>query len=205
MSEGLLIVVSAPSGAGKTSLVRAVLAQDAGLKVSVSHTTRAMRPGETDGVNYHFVSHATFAGMIAEDAFIEHAEVFGQRYGTSRRALSDALAAGEDVVLEIDWQGAVQVRAAFPEHIASVFIVPPSIATLESRLTARGQDEADTIRRRMDEARSQMSHYKDYDYLIVNDDFETAVRELAAITTTERLRRSRQAVRHERLLASLLT
>lgn len=204
MSEGLLIVVSAPSGAGKTSLVRAVLAQDAGLKVSVSHTTRAMRPGEIDGVNYTFVSHDAFAEMIAEDAFIEHAEVFGQHYGTSRRALSDALAAGEDVVLEIDWQGAQQVRAAFPEHHASVFIVPPSIATLESRLTERGQDDADTIRRRMDEARSQMSHYEEYDYLIVNDDFESAVKDLTAIIATERLRRGRQSLRHQGLLKKLL-
>lgn len=202
---GLLIVVAAPSGAGKTSLVRALLEADNRVQVAVSHTTRPQRPGETDGVNYHFVDLPAFQALVDADGFVEHAEVFGNRYGTSKAALRACLAAGKDVVLEIDWQGARQVRAAFPEAVASVFIVPPSLATLQERLTGRGQDAADVIEARMAKAVAEMSHYQDFDYLIVNDAFEVAASELRSVVSAERLQRPRQASRHAALLSSLLS
>lgn len=203
-TRGTLYTVSAPSGAGKTSLVEAALQQNASLTVSVSHTTRAMRPGETDGVNYHFVDEATFKGMLEAGQFLEHAEVFGNWYGTSQKWVNDTLAAGRDVVLEIDWQGAEQVRRLV-EGTVSVFILPPSRATLESRLRSRGQDDQATIDGRMAQAQSEMSHYSEADYLVINDDFDTALVELQAIFTAQRLRLRSQGQRHEALIRELLS
>lgn len=200
---GLLIIVSAPSGAGKTSLVAALLERDRNLVVSVSHTTRGRRPRERDGVNYHFVDAGRFAAMVAADEFLEHAEVFGNRYGTSARAVDSERAAGRDVVLEIDFQGAAQVRARYPDA-ASVFILPPSTAELRRRLTSRGEDDPAVIQHRLDKARWEMSHYSDYDFVVVNDHFETALGDLEGIVRAERLRLSRQRQRLRGLLADLL-
>jgi guanylate kinase len=200
---GTLFTVSAPSGAGKTSLLEALVARSPDLQVSISHTTRQRRRGETDGVNYHFVDHARFQAMLAKEAFLEHAEVFGNFYGTSRTWVEDQLAAGKDVILEIDWQGAAQVKSLLPET-RSIFILPPSRETLEERLTARGQDDAATIARRMSQAVSEMSHYREYDYLVVNADFETAVADLAAVIHSQRLRTASQRQRHADLLQRLL-
>lgn len=175
-----LFVISAPSGAGKTSLLKAVLAQLPDLHVSVSHTTRAMRPGEVDGVNYHFTDIPTFKARVAAGEFLEHAEVFGNFYGTSRTTVEQALAAGKDLVLEIDWQGARRVRELFPAAV-SIFIAPPSIAELQRRLQARGQDSAEVIARRMAAAEDEMSHAGEYRYHVVNDDFVRATAALAGI------------------------
>jgi guanylate kinase len=199
----MLLIVSAPSGAGKTSLVAALLARDRRLVVSVSHTTRSKRPKETDGVNYHFVDKAGFQAMIDAGEFLEHAEVFGNYYGTSMAAVDAERMAGRDVVLEIDFQGAAQVRSRYPEAV-SVFILPPSAETLATRLTQRGEDDAAVIRERLDKARWEMSHYQDYDYLLVNDDFATATEELSAIVRAERLRLFRQQRRLGSLLDDLL-
>ncbi|MEM8768588.1 MAG: guanylate kinase [Pseudomonadota bacterium] len=204
MSTGLLFIVSAPSGAGKTSLVAALLEGDPSLTVSVSHTTRPRRPRETDGVNYHFVAAEAFEAMVADDAFVEHAEVFGNRYGTSRAAVADGLATGADVVLEIDWQGAALVRAAMPEAV-SIFIVPPSQSALRERLTARGQDDEAVIESRLAEARGEMQHHDEFDYLVINDDFDTALGELAAIVLAERCRLAHRVERQRGLLDELLT
>lgn len=202
-AHGTLYVVSAPSGAGKTSLVGALLSSLDQVAVSVSHTTRAPRPGEQDGRNYHFVDAATFRGMIADNAFLEHAQVFDNHYGTSRASILDQLAAGVDVILEIDWQGARQVRAAMPE-CRSIFILPPSRAALEERLRGRGQDSDEVIARRMRDAVTEMEHWQEYDYLVVNDRFEEALAELRAVFLARRLRREVQAARHAALLRSLL-
>lgn len=200
---GNLFVISAPSGAGKTSLVNALLKRMADMRVSVSHTTRAQRPGEVDGVNYHFVAREEFQRLADAGDFLESAEVFGNFYGTSQGWVRETLATGVDVILEIDWQGAQQVRRLLPEAI-SVSVLPPSKAALEQRLTGRGQDGPEVIARRMAEAVSEMSHYGEADYLIVNDVFETALDELCAIITASRLRVTAQQVRHTALLASLL-
>jgi guanylate kinase len=197
--RGTLFVVSAPSGAGKTSLVRAMLERDPLLTVSVSHTTRPRRSGEADGVNYHFVDRDRFETMLASGAFLEYAEVFGNLYGTSAAWVEGRLEQGRDVILEIDWQGAAQIRARLPETV-SIFVLPPSLAALEQRLRGRGQDEDAVIRRRLAEARAEMAHHVDYDYLVVNDDFETAAADLLAITRAVRLVRPRQ----ERRLAGVL-
>ncbi len=199
----ILFIVSAPSGAGKTSLLRELFNQDPRLALSVSHTTRAMRPGEQDGVHYHFVDVPTFQSLVAEGAFIEHAQVFDNYYGTSERAVREQLAAGQDVVVEIDWQGARQVRERFPDAV-SIFIAPPSIEALRERLGGRGQDSEAVIERRMRDARSELSHYPEYDYLVINDVFEQALRELAAIVGAERLRTPRQAARHQAALSAML-
>ncbi|WP_043109727.1 guanylate kinase [endosymbiont of unidentified scaly snail isolate Monju] len=199
----ILFIVSAPSGAGKTSLLRELLARDSGLRLSVSHTTRPMRPGEQDGVHYHFVDVETFQHLVAEQAFIEHARVFDNYYGTSEAGVREQLAAGHDVVVEIDWQGARQVRARFPEAV-SIFIAPPSIEALHERLGARGQDSEEVIERRMRDARAELSHYAEYDYLVINDRFETALEDLAHIVAAERLRTQRQALRHETALRAML-
>jgi guanylate kinase len=203
MFEGTLYIVSAPSGAGKTSLLKALVERDPRIRVSVSHTTRAMRPGEVDGVDYHFVDVDLFARMIGEGAFLEHAQVFGNFYGTSEQAVREVLSTGDDVVLEIDWQGARQVRRRFPGAV-SVFILPPTPEALRERLTGRGQDSAEVIERRMADARSEMEHYPEYDYLVINDRFEQALDELEAVVVSQRLRGEAQARRLGAQLSALL-
>ena len=202
--QGTLYAISAPSGAGKSSLLRAVLETSGEeLALSVSHTTRDPRPGEVDGQDYHFVDTATFREMIAADDFLEHAEVFDNFYGTSRAGVQAQLAAGQDVILEIDWQGARQVRRLMPGCVG-IFILPPSREALRERLQGRGQDEETVIERRMRDAVSEMSHYDEYDYLIINDDFRQAQDALASILRSRRLRLDAQAGRHGALLAALL-
>lgn len=202
-SKGCLYVVSAPSGAGKTSLIAALLQEMHELEVSVSHTTRAMRPGEQNGVNYHFVDKQAFQDLVKQGAFFEHAEVFGNFYGTSRLVVQERLQAGADVILEIDWQGAEQVRKQMPEAIG-VFILPPSLLALNKRLNARGQDSAEVIEARMQQAISEMSHWQEYDYLLVNDDFSQTLGELKAIFVANRLELARQKEKNADLLVELL-
>lgn len=202
-ARGRLYVISAPSGAGKTSLIAALLKQTTQLEVSVSHTTRAMRPGEQQGVNYHFVDQQAFQALVDEGAFFEHAQVFGNFYGTSSLAINQRLAAGVDVILEIDWQGAQQVRKQMPEALG-VFILPPSLQALRERLNARGQDSNKVIEGRMQQAISEMSHWHEYDYLLVNDDFSQAVSELKAIFVAKRLELAKQRVEKATLLAELV-
>ena len=175
-SPGVLIV-SAPSGAGKTSLTQALVAARNDVGLTVSHTTRSQRPGERDGVHYHFVDHGVFEAMIGEDAFVEHAEVFGNHYGTSVAAIETQLGSGRHAILDIDWQGARRVREKFPDA-RSVFVMPPSLDVLRQRLLDRGQDSDETIARRMLEAQSEMDHKDEYDRIIINEDFETALAEL---------------------------
>lgn len=194
-TTGTLFIVAAPSGAGKTSLVRALIKALPDLVVSVSHTTRAPRPGETHGIEYYFIDDREFERLVHEDAFLEHARVFDRRYGTTRQAVQDRLAQGLDVILEIDWQGARQVRRLMPDTVG-VFILPPSRAELEKRLNNRGQDSAEIIARRMRDAVNEISHYNEFDYLIVNDDFNRALQDMIAVVTA---RRSRTAVRKETL------
>jgi guanylate kinase len=203
MSKGTLYIISAASGTGKTTLVKALLAQTQGIGVSVSHTTRKPRPGEVSGQDYHFVDHNQFEDMIGAGDFLEHAEVFGNYYGTSEAAVKERLNAGHDVILEIDWQGAQQVRHLMPECVG-IFILPPSREALLSRLTGRGQDAAEVIQRRMDEAVSEMTHYNEYTYVVVNDDFETALAELKAIIRAHRLLLPVQAERHATMISALL-
>ncbi len=202
-TPGTLYNVSAPSGAGKTSLVNALVERMPDLDVSVSHTTRAMRPGEQDGVNYHFVDEGAFSAMLAEGAFLEHARVFGNLYGTSQAAVEQQLASGVDVILEIDWQGARQVKQLIPAS-RSIFILPPSRTTLQQRLNDRGQDSAEVVAGRMAEAVEEMSHYVEADYLVVNDDFDLALEQLAAIITANRLAVGPQSQRLAPLLSDLL-
>lgn len=204
MTPGNLFTISAPSGAGKTSLVEALVSELADIRVSVSHTTRPQRPGEQQGVHYHFVDRAEFDRMLGENAFLEHAEVFGNRYGTSQSWVQTVLATGIDVILEIDWQGAAQVRRLMPDT-AAIFILPPSRDTLRARLTGRGQDDAAVIQRRLDGAVQEMSHCGEADYLIVNDDFHVALMELKSAVIARRLRLERQLQRHSGLLSELLT
>ena len=185
--SGRLFVISAPSGAGKTSLVKALIERSNNLAVSVSHTTRSIRPGEVDGVNYHFVSESAFNDLRDSEGFFEWAQVFDNYYGTSKEGVEHQLAKGLDVILEIDWQGARQVKAVCPESCC-IFVLPPSIADLESRLTNRGQDKPETIKRRMDEAQSEMAHWPDADYLVLNDEFDRALTDLTTITDSLRLR-----------------
>ena len=203
MSAGILYTVSAPSGAGKTSLVRALLEREADIELSVSHTTRPQRDGEREGVDYFFITPGTFEAMVADGAFLEHARVFDHQYGTSRSAVDHAREAGRDVLLEIDWQGARQVRQAESEAV-SIFILPPSREALVERLRGRGLDSDEVIARRMDAAIDEMSHYADCDYLIVNDDFEQARAELQAIVRAGRVRRARQVERRAALIEALL-
>lgn len=202
-SSGTLYIVSAPSGAGKTSLVTALTQDDRNIRVSVSHTTRAMRPGEQHGVNYHFVKHDEFKALIEQGDFLEHAEVFGNFYGTSRSALQQTLEQGYDLILEIDWQGAQQVRKLMPEAL-SVFILPPSQQALRQRLDNRGQDSEEIIEGRMKEAVSEMVHYNEYDYVIINDDFDVALKELKAVFVANRLLLKKQQQRHRALLEQLI-
>ena len=203
-TKGTLYTVSAPSGAGKTSLVKALVDATLGVCVSVSHTTRAKRPGEEDGVNYHFVDHKTFERMVEKGAFLEHAQVFTNFYGTSQAWVEERLAAGSDVILEIDWQGAAQVRRLIPNAV-SVFILPPSSDTLRERLRGRGQDDEGVIDARMAEARSEMSHYIEADFLVINDVFEKALDDFRAIILAERSKLANQSERHQTLLQNLLS
>ncbi len=184
---GRLFVITAPSGAGKTSLIDALMRDDPSLKLSLSYTTRAPRPGEKDGVDYHFVDDATFLAMQSRGEFLESAEVHGNRYGTARRVITEALARGADLILEIDWQGARQVREKYPDCVG-IFILPPSIEELERRMRARGQDADAVIRRRLEAARGEMEHAGEFDYAIINKDFQTAQRELTEIIQKERAR-----------------
>jgi len=203
VTNGTLYIISAASGAGKTTLVSAVLEQVADLEVSVSHTTRAPREGEVDGVNYHFVDKDTFEAMVENSEFIENATVFGNMYGTSRQHIQEQLLKGKDVILEIDWQGARQIRQLISD-CKSVYIVPPSTEALRERLTSRGQDDEDVISRRMREAINEMSHYVEFDYLIINDDFDEARDNLAAIIKGNRMLHEHQQQKHADLLARLL-
>jgi guanylate kinase len=201
---GSLYILSAPSGAGKTSLIKALLEQDPQLVVSVSHTTRARRPGEVNGRDYNFVSMEVFNKLIEQGEFLEYAEVFGNKYGTSQRWVREQLAAGRDVILEIDWQGAQQVRRLMCE-VVTVFILPPSRAALRERLARRGQDSEEIIARRMSEAVSEMSHYAEYDYLVINDQFEVALDQLASLFKARRLRQEVQQQLQADLLSDLLS
>lgn len=202
-TNGHLIIVSAPSGAGKTSLVTALVESMDNLCVSISYTTRDPRPGERDEVDYHFVEEATFEKLREEQVFLEHATVFNYHYGTSRHWLEEKLSQGMDVILEIDWQGAQQIRSQVDDCI-SIFILPPSRDMLLQRLYQRGQDPDQVIAQRMDKAVAEMIHYKEYDYLVVNDDFSQALNQLQTIITSARLRRSRQTQRYANLITDLL-
>jgi len=203
-ASGILYIVAAPSGGGKTSLVRELLATTDHIDVSVSHTTRQARPGEQDGEDYFFVSEASFIDMINQGAFVEHAQVFGQYYGTSVAQIKNRLASGIDVVLDIDWQGARQIKTLFPDAV-SIFIIPPSLHVLKQRLQGRKQDDESVINARMHQAQDEMSHYSEFDYLIVNDDFSRAALELQAIVTANRLEMQRQSAKNGKLLSLLLT
>ena len=201
--RGTLFIVAAPSGAGKSSLVNAVLAREPGICLSISFTTRGMRPGERHAQHYHFIDKAEFEAMVAAGDFFEHALVHGDYKGTARQSVEPQLAAGKDVLLEIDWQGARQVRAKVPDAV-SVFILPPSRAALEERMRKRGQDTEEVIQRRLAAAREEMSHYGEFDFVIVNEDFETATCELHAVFTACRLRQGIQARRYADLIRTLL-
>ena len=197
-AQGVLFIVSAPSGAGKTSLVKALLKTDPAIRLSVSYTTRAPRPGETEGRDYHFVSRERFEIMLADGEFLEHAEVYGNFYGTSKGSIGRDLNAGHDILLEIDWQGADQVRRHFPES-DSIFILPPSFNALRTRLAGRGQDSDEIIERRLAAAAHDVAHADAFDYIIVNDDFDHALQDLVAITRSIRLEAARQLNRHAAL------
>jgi guanylate kinase len=197
-SKGVLYIVSAPSGAGKTSLVKALLKADPAIRLSVSYTTRAPRPGETDGRDYHFVSRERFEAMLGEGEFLEHAEVYGNFYGTSKTGIERDLEGGRDILLEIDWQGAAQVKRHFPQS-ATIFVLPPSFHALRTRLNGRGQDSAETIERRLAAAAEDVAHADTFDYIIVNDDFDHALQDLVAITRSIRLETPRQLKRHAAL------
>jgi guanylate kinase len=200
--QGNLYIITAASGAGKTSLVNALLEQDAQLRKSVSHTTRQPRPGEQDGLDYHFVSDAQFLDILNAGGFLESADVHGAKYGTSQSAVDNALFNGIDVILEIDWQGAEQVRRIYTE-VTSIFIIPPSIETLQHRLNSRGQDSAEVIAKRVAAAREEMRHLVEFDYVTINDDFNEALKDLSAIIRTQRLKTNIQTQRHVALIQHL--
>ncbi len=201
--KGQLFIVAAPSGGGKTSLVARLIQDLPRIQVSVSHTTRACRPGEVEGVHYFFVDESCFQNMIMKQAFVEHAHVFEHYYGTSYAQINQRLEQGIDVVLDIDWQGALQIKRLYQDAIG-IFIIPPSLEALQHRLRERQQDNEHIIQQRMQQARSEMSHYRDFDYLIVNDNFETALAELKAIVITQRLSLQRQQLKQQKLLSFLL-
>jgi len=203
LSTGTLYIISAPSGAGKTSLLRELLSTSNEVVVSVSHTTRAKRDGEVDGVHYHFIDTDSFVAMAENGEFLEHAKVFDNYYGTSQKHVEELLQSGKDVILEIDWQGAAQVRKLIPDNL-SIFILPPSKKELRSRLSNRGTDSEEIIDRRMRDAESEMSHYGEFDYLIVNDDFNIALDEMSAILISNRISTSKQVQRIKPLLQDLL-
>jgi len=201
--SGNLFIITAASGAGKTSLVRELLSADEHIKLSVSYTTRQPRPGEVNGEHYHFVDEATFLKMLSEGDFLESAHVHGARYGTSQTRVDETLAAGNDLILEIDWQGAAQVRKLYPSAI-SIFILPPSITTLESRLRGRGQDSEEVIIKRLAAARDEMSHVAEFDYVTINDKFEESLQDLAAIVRSQRLKCDTQLSLNSALIKGLV-
>jgi guanylate kinase len=200
---GNLFIISAPSGAGKSTLINALLQQHADMQLSVSHTTRSPRPGETNGVQYHFTDVPAFKQLIAQEQFIEWAEVFGNYYGTSKAALADKLAQGIDVFLDIDWQGARQIKQQLP-FVTTIFILPPSVDALEQRLNQRGQDSKEIIAGRMAKARDEISHADEYDYWVVNDDLALALQQFSGIIQTQRLKQNKQAIRQQKLISGLL-
>jgi guanylate kinase len=203
MVKGNLFVITAPSGAGKTSLVRALLEADSQAMLSISYTTRPMRPGEVDGKDYHFVGRETFEAMLERGDFLESAEVYGNYYGTSQPWLEGAMHSGSDLILEIDWQGAAQVRKLFPQAVG-VFILPPSIDVLRQRLKGRGQDSDEVIARRVAAAKEDMSHVNEFDYVIINNQFDVALQDLLAVFRAERLRLGRQMARHAAMISELI-
>ncbi|MGC1183493.1 guanylate kinase [Legionella sp.] len=200
---GNLFIVAAPSGGGKTSLIRNLIKSLDKIEVSISHTTRTMRPGELDGADYFFINEQEFLGMVYDNAFLEHAQVFNHLYGTSIAQINARLTRGIDVVLDIDWQGAAQIKQIFPDSV-SVFIIPPSIAELKQRLMSRSQDNDEVISERMKKAQDELSHYSEFDYLIVNDNFDHAVAELKAIVVANRLLIKRQINKQAKLLSFLM-
>lgn len=202
-ARGTLYIVSAPSGAGKSSLVNALIKRLSYVFLSISHTTRPMRPGEQQGEHYYFVDHQAFSAMVAQGDFLEHAQVFDNFYGTSQSYVERELDRGHDVILEIDWQGARQVRRLMPDS-RGIFILPPSMQTLQERLEKRAQDSDEVIARRMRDAVAEMSHYNEYDYLIINDDFYKALDDLCSVFVAERMRTSVQTIAQQRLLKDLL-
>ncbi len=202
-AAGSLYIISAPSGTGKTSLVKALLDSLTDTKVSISHTTRPMRPGEIEGVHYHFIEKAEFEAMLSRREFIEYAQVYDYYYGTSKTWVAEQLQQGIDVILEIEWQGAGQVREQFPEAI-SIFILPPALSALEERLRRRGQDEEVVILRRLSEAVQEVRCCNEYDYMVINDQFETALSDLRSIVCAEHCRRDKQQVRCQDLIEELV-
>ena len=202
--SGLLFVVSAASGTGKTSLVKALLDRVTNLHVSVSHTTRGQRPGELDGVHYHFTEKDSFLALVEQGGFIEYAEVFGNYYGTAQATVKEQLAKGHDVLLEIDWQGAQQVRKLFPDS-KQIFILPPSQFDLRQRLSNRGTDSVEVIERRLGCAVEDMQQYVNFDYVIINDDFNKALHDLESVIIANRLVITQQAIRHQKMISELIT
>ncbi len=202
--SGTLFIVSAASGTGKTTLVKALLENCPNLKVSISNTTRNKRAGELDGVHYHFTAKEQFVDMISQGEFLEHAEVFGNYYGTARHMVEETLRQDIDVILEIDWQGAQQVRQSYPNAV-SIFIMPPSRDALRQRLEGRGQDSVEIINQRLNGAISDMSHFVEFDYVVINDDFDTALDELIAVVKASRLRQNIQVIRHAQRIQDLLS
>jgi guanylate kinase len=201
-TAGCLFIISAPSGAGKTSLVRALLSADSRLSLSVSHTTRPSRPEEVDGRDYHFVNKATFQAMLVNGEFLESAEVYGNLYGTSQKWINQAVASGQDILLEIDCQGAKQVRQIFPYSIG-IFILPPSIDALAIRLKTRAQDDSEVIQKRLAAAREEVSHIGEFDYVIINNQLEEAFNDLVCIIKAERLNKDRQLIKYQQLISQL--
>lgn len=202
MTSGNLFIVTAPSGAGKTSLVQALLTADQNVELSVSYTTRPPRPGETDGKDYHFVPTETFLRMLEKGEFLESAEVYGNRYGTSQTWINQRMEGGRDILLEIDWQGAAQVRKMFP-YAVSIFILPPSLEALRQRLKGRGQDSQEVIERRLRAAREDISHVSEFDYVIINKEFDEAVKDLLSVVRAARLGAGKQLQRHSDLINKL--
>ena len=203
MISGNLFIITAASGAGKTSLVKALLEKDANLKLSISHTTRKPRPGEQDDVHYHFVDESSFLEILGAGGFLESAQVHSARYGTSQKAVDEPLKAGYDVILEIDWQGAEQVRKIYPQAV-TIFILPPSMETLAERLRGRAQDSEDVIAKRLAVAQEEMRHLVEFDYVIINDRFEDALQDLIAIIQAQRLKTNTQLQRHRTLIQTLI-
>lgn len=203
MISGNLFIITAASGAGKTSLIKALLEKDANLTLSISHTTRKPRPGEQDGIDYHFVDEAAFLEILGAGGFLESAQVHSAHYGTSQNAVDEPLQAGRDVILEIDWQGAEQVRRNYPQAV-SVFIVPPSLETLAKRLRGRAQDSEEVIAKRMAAAREEMRHLVEFDYVTINDVFDDSLQDLIAIVQAQRLKTNIQLQRHRALIQTLI-